>query len=261
VISIKKAEEIENLKRGGKLLAGILREVTKHVSVGTSTKELDELAEKLIRRAGGKPSFKGYNPYGAKRAFPATLCVSVNDEVVHGIPKRSRVLRAGDIVSLDIGMFWPVGKKGTRPMATDMAVTVSIGKVPAKSAKLIRDTKEALRCGIAAVRAGAKTGDVGAAIQEYLEARSYGIVRDLAGHGVGYQVHEEPFVPNYGRRGEGVLLKEGMVIAIEPMTTLGDWHVRLDSDDWTFRTGDGSLAAHFEHTLVVTKTGSTVVTD
>lgn len=242
------------------MLAGILREVARRVRPGVSTKELDDLAERLIKKSGGIPSFKGYNPYGARSAFPATLCASINDEVVHGIPQKTRKLATGDIVSLDIGMFWPHGKKGIRPMATDTAITLGVGKISLESQRLIRDTKESLRRGIAAVRAGATTGDVGAAIQAYLEPRGYGVVRDLAGHGVGYQVHEEPFVPNYGRPKEGAVLKEGMVIAIEPMATLGGWEVRLADDDWTFRTRDGSLAAHFEHTLVVTKTGSTIVT-
>ncbi|MBI2054498.1 MAG: type I methionyl aminopeptidase [Candidatus Sungbacteria bacterium] len=268
MITIKTPEEIETLKRGGHILGRILSEIAESVRPGISTKDLDDLAERLILASGGEPSFKGYNPYGAKAAYPSALCVSVNDEVVHAIPHRKRILEEGDIVGLDIGMWWPDRKskiknqksKFWRPMATDTAVTVGVGKISKTAEKLIRVTKEALELGIKEVRAGAKIGDIGAAIQKHIEKYGFGVVRDLAGHGVGYKVHEDPFVPNYGTRGEGLVLKEGMVIAIEPMATEGTWKVILDKDEWCFRTADGKLAAHFEHTVAVTKNGAKVLT-
>ena len=265
MITIKKPEELETLREGGRRLAGVLSEIAEAVKPGVSTSFLNDLAERLILASGGEPSFKGYNPYGAKAAYPAALCVSINDEVVHAIPKHSRVLVEGDIVGLDIGMWWPGEKlkikneklKMTRVMATDTAVTVGVGKI---SPQLIRVTNESLAIGIQEVRAGAHIGDIGAAIQAHLEKNGLGVVRDLAGHGVGYAVHEDPFVPNFGKRGEGLVLKEGMVLAIEPMATEGVWKVTLDEDEWAYRTVDGKLAAHFEHTVIVGKNGAEVVT-
>lgn len=260
MITIKTKAEIETLKEGGARLGRILSQVAGSIQAGISTAELDSIAERLIREAGGEPSFKGYNPYGAKRPYPSALCVSVNDEVVHAIPAHDRILKEGDVVGLDIGMWWPKKKNGIRPMATDCAVTVGVGKISSKAEKLIRVTKEALDLGIAAVRAGAQIGDISESIQGHIERHNFGVVRDLAGHGVGYKVHEDPFVPNYGTRGSGAVLKEGMVIAIEPMATEGTWRVVLDDDEWAFRTADGKLAAHFEHTVVVTRDGFHVAT-
>jgi len=278
MVTRKTAEEIETLKHGGRLLAGVLAQVAGAVRPGVSAKALDTLAEKLIREAGGEPSFKGYNPYGAAIPYPAALCVSINDEVVHAIPTEDRILQDGDLVGLDIGMFWPqpatsdkrqaiIGVKsqesrvkGMRPMATDTAVTVGVGKISPMAEKLLRATRESLERGIAVVRAGAHVGDIGAAIQSHIENHGFGVVRDLAGHGVGYKVHEDPFIPNYGEKGKGLVLQEGMVIAIEPMATEGTWRVTLDPNEWCYRTADGKLAAHFEHTVVVTKDGCEVVT-
>ncbi len=269
MITIKKPEELEILREGGRRLAGVLAEVAGAVKPGISTSFLNELAERLILASGGAPSFKGYNPYGAKAAYPAALCVSINDEVVHAIPKRDRILVEGDIVGLDIGMWWPGEKfkikneklKMTRAMATDTAVTVGVGKISPQAEKLIRATQESLVIGIREVRAGASIGDIGAAIQAHLEKNGFGVVRDLAGHGVGYAVHEDPFVPNFGERGKGLILKEGMVLAIEPMATEGAWQVTLDEDEWAYRTADGRLAAHFEHTVAVTAKGCEVLTN
>ena len=288
MVTRKTAEEIETLKHGGRLLAGVLAQVAGAVRPGVSAKALDTLAEKLIREAGGEPSFKGYNPYGAAIPYPAALCVSINDEVVHAIPTEDRILQDGDLVGLDIGMFWPqpathlrqdfggqasdkqqatrgvksqeLRVKGRLPMATDTAVTVGVGKISPMAEKLLRATRESLERGIAVVRAGAHVGDIGAAIQSHIEAHGFGVVRDLAGHGVGYKVHEDPFIPNYGEKGKGLVLQEGMVIAIEPMATEGTWRVTLDPNEWCYRTADGKLAAHFEHTVVVTKDGCEVVT-
>jgi len=268
MITIKKPEEIETLREGGRRLASVLVEIAAAVKPGVSTSFLNRLAEQLIAEAGGEPSFKGYNPYGAKAAYPAALCVSINDEVVHAIPKHDRILAEGDIVGLDVGMWWPGEKlkikneklKMTRAMATDTAVTVCVGKISSQAEKLIRVTRESLTLGIKEICAGARIGDVGAAIQAHLEKNGFGVVRDLSGHGVGHAVHEDPFVPNFGRRGEGLQLKEGMVLAIEPMATEGTWEVTLDEDEWAYRTADGKLAAHFEHTIAVTSSGCVVLT-
>lgn len=264
MITKKTDEEIETLSRGGLLLREILQKVALVVSPGVSAFELDRMAEKLIAEARGEPSFKGYNPYGAAFPYPTALCVSINDEVVHAIPKADRILKEGDIVSLDIGMWWPsrvyAKEVGVRPMATDTAITVGVGKISAKAEKLIRITRESLDLGIKVVKDGVYTGDIGAAIQEHIEKHNFGVVRDLAGHGVGYKVHEDPYIPNYGEKGKGTRLEAGMVIAIEPMATEGACEVKIDEDEWAFRTKDGKLAAHFEHTVAIMKNGARVIT-
>lgn len=254
--SIKSKEEIAILREGGKRLAEILEKVAKAVKPGVSTSELDGLAEGLIFAYQGTPSFKGYKIRETKIPYPGSLCASVNDEVVHAIPRRERILKEGDIIGLDIGMRYPT----QNGLYTDAAVTVGVGEISVEADKLIRLTKEALETGIKMVRAGARVGDIGHAVQKFLENNKLGVVRDLAGHGVGHAVHEEPLIPNYGKPGSGPELKEGMVIAIEPMATLGGWRVVLDDDEWTFRSADGSLAAHFEHTVAVTKDGAEVLT-
>lgn len=255
-MTIKTEEEIVVLREGGRRLARILGKVVAAAKPGVSTQELDTLAERLIFDSGGTPSFKGYKIAETSTPYPASICTSINNEVVHGVPSKNRILREGDIIGLDIGMRYP------RPagLYTDMAVTVGIGKISAAAAKLIRVTQKALEKGIEAVSSGVKVGDIGNAIQKYLEKNHYGVVRDLAGHGVGYKVHEEPLIPNLGKPGTGPELEEGMVIAIEPMATLGSWRVVLQDDEWTFSTEDESLAAHFEHTLAVTKDGAEILT-
>lgn len=255
-VTLKTKEEIAVLREGGGRLARILSEVVSAAHAGVAAWELDGLAEQRMHEAGGRPSFKGYYIPGVKTPYPASMCISVNDEVVHGIPRKDKILRQGDIVGLDIGMWFGAPKE----LCTDMAVTIGIGEISADAEKLLTATKESLNIGIGAVREGATIGDIGAAIETYLKKFRFGIVRDLAGHGVGYQVHEEPLIPNYGRPGTGTILKEGMVIAIEPMATLGDWRITLDEDEWTFRTADKSWAAHFEHSLVVTRDGAEVLT-
>lgn len=270
MITKKTSEEIKTLEEGGTRLARILHEIASHIRSGMSTKEIDEMALRLIFKAGGEPSFRGYNPHGAKTPYPSAICVSINDEVVHAIPKKETILQEGDLVGLDIGMWWPalegtgnrgqgIGKQG--PLATDMAITIGVGRISETAQKLIDVTRESLYRGIREVRAGARVGDISAAIQGYIEAHHFGVVRDLAGHGVGYRVHEDPFIPNYGKAGQGPRLEENMVIAIEPMATEGTWKVLLDKDEWTFRTADGKLAAHFEHTVVVTKSGYKIITE
>ena len=266
--TIKTKEEIELMRENGKRLSRVLDRVVKRACPGVSTAELDQLAERLIIELGGKPSFKGYRVKGISRTYPAAMCISINEEVVHGIPRNNRILSEGDIVGLDIGMWWPAEnekvkiKNGNykRPLCTDMAVTIGIGSISREAQRLIHVTHESLEVGIAEVKAGATVGDVGNAIEHYLKKNNLGIIRDLAGHGVGYEVHEEPLIPNYGKAGKGEELKEGMVIAIEPMATLGDWRVILAEDQWTFKTADNSLGAHFEHTMAVTKTGADVLT-
>ena len=263
--TVKTNEEIRTLREGGRKLAEILEKVVAAARPGISTFELDRLAEELIFASGGKPSFKGYQGKRDPRPYPCSMCISVNDEIVHAIPKKDKILKEGDVVGLDIGMLWPseaLAKEagGRRGLFTDMAVTIGIGKISPEAERLLIATKEALEIGIKAVKPGARVGDIGYAVEKRLEKEGLGIIRNLAGHGVGYEVHEEPLVPNFGEPGTGPELKENMVIALEPMATLGDWQVKLANDGWTFRTRDGSLGAHFEHTLAVTKDGAEVLT-
>lgn len=248
----KKKADIDALREGGGLLAKILKHVAERVHPGTLTIELDALAEKEIRAVGGIPAFKFYQTHGTKMPYPATLCVSVNNEVVHAIPG-NRPLEDGDVVSLDIGMKY----KG---FYTDTAITVGVGKIAATDKKLINVTKKSLAQGIKEIRKGAALGDIGAAIQEYAEREGFGVVRELVGHGVGKAVHEDPEIPNWGTRGEGMRLQEGMVIAIEPMLTIGSPRVKVSRDGWTWATVSGAKAAHFEHTVLVTKNGSEILT-
>ncbi len=235
------------------MLARILSELGDAAKVGVTTGELDRLARELIAREGGEPAFLNYRPVGARTPFPAALCVSVNDEVVHGIPGDRR-LEEGDIVGLDLGLKY-------QGLYTDMAATVPVGAITGETAKLLEVTKVALEAGIAEVRSGVTTGDLGYAIAAAIRGQGeYGIVSELGGHGVGYRVHEPPEVPNVGERGEGAKLCAGMVIAIEPMVTQGDGWVVTAADGWTVKTKEGGLAAHFEHTVLVTDGGSEVLT-
>jgi methionyl aminopeptidase len=253
-ITLKSSEEIIKLREGGRRLAGILAELKKHVVPGATGAELEALTRELVSKSGDTPAFLDYKPRGAKRPFPAALCFSVNDEVVHGVPnEREKVLKEGDIVTLDMGLVH-------EGLYTDMAITVPVGVVSKEAKKLIRMTEEAMYAGIKAIRPGATVGDIGAAIEGYVHADGYGIVRELAGHGVGYSVHEDPYVPNFGNPGEGPELKPGMVIAIEPMLTIGKPAIKLDADGFTYRTKDGSLAAHCERTVAITEKGALVLT-
>mgnify|MGYP003392770525 CR=1 FL=1 len=245
---IKTAAEIETLTHCGKMLAGIMSHILERTLVGTNGRDLADVAEQMIRDAGGIPIFKGYGD----PPFPDALCVSLNDCVVHGIPS-DYTLQSGDIVSLDIGMSW-------HGMITDMARTVIVGTPQGEDTKLLDATKVALDRAIAVVRPGSTTGDIGHAVQSYIKPLGYGIVRDLAGHGTGHALHEDPSIPNFGEAGKGARLEEGMVIAIEPMITAGSEKVRYAADDWSVMTRDHSRAAHFEDTMVVTANGCTVVT-
>lgn len=246
MIKIKKKEEIAILREGGKRHAYILSEVAKKVVPGVSTQHLEDYANKLIKEGGDTAAFLNYTPKGAKRPYPASLCVSVNNEIVHGIPNEdSLILQEGDVVSLDLGLIH-------QGLITDSAITVPVGKISEKDAKLIEHCKEALYLGIKEARGGGHVGDIGEAIGSFARSKGYGLCEGLAGHGVGYKVHEDPFVPNEGKRGAGELLRPGMVIAIEPMMTLGTDKIVLSTDGYTYKTADGTNAAHFEHTIAIT---------
>lgn len=249
---LKNIEDINKLREGGKILASILQEAAKKAVAGTKTIELDIFAEKMIREAGGRPSFKNYKTPDDKVPYPASLCVSINDEVVHGLPSE-RILKEGDVASLDLGMEY----KG---FYTDMAVTVPVGKASEQAKKLIATTKEALNLGIRTVKNGTFVGDIGQAVQSCAERNGFNVVRKLVGHGLGRKAHEDPEIPNFGVKGKGEVLREGEVIAIEPMITAGNYDIYLDKDLWTWKTKDGSLSAHFEHTIIVTKTGAEIIT-
>lgn len=250
---LKNIEDINKLREGGKILASVLHEVSKIAVIGAKMIELDVLAENMIRKAGGRPSFKNYKTPDDEVPYPASLCVSVNDEVVHGIPGE-KILKEGDIVSLDLGMEY----KG---FYTDMAITVPVGNVSEQAQKLIGVTREALNLGIATVKSGAFVGDIGQAVQSCAEGNGFNVVRKLVGHGLGRKAHEDPEIPNWGAKGKGEMLREGEIIAIEPMITAGHHDIYLDKDLWTWKTKDGSLSAHFEHTIIVTKTGAEIITN
>lgn len=250
--SRKTPEEIKILRTGGQILAAILEKLKDAIAPGVKTKELDSLAEGLITKAGGKPSFKGYKIKGVRPRYPASICISINDEVVHGLPSL-RVIREGDIVGLDIGMEY-------KELFTDMAETIIVGEGDAKGRELVEVTRNALGIAISKVHVGGRVGDIGEAVQRYVESKGFGVVRQLVGHGVGYKVHEEPEIPNWGKAGEGPELRENMVIAIEPMVTEGSPELYLASDQWTWKTKDARRAAHFEHTMAVTREGAEVLT-
>lgn len=245
MVRIKTEKEIEILREGGKRLATILYKVADKVRPGIKTAELNDYAEELIKEMGDKPAFKNYRPEGSPLAYPTALCTSVNDMVVHGIPS-NKELKEGDIVSLDLGL-------NHEGLFTDMSITVPVGKVDEKALKLIKATEKALEIGIFTACGGKKLGDVGHEIEQFVSHEGYGTVRELSGHGVGYAPHEEPFVPNFGKAGQGMTLKPGMVLAIEPMVCQGSGDVIFNTrDGFSFRTKDGKLAAHFEHTILIT---------
>jgi methionyl aminopeptidase len=246
MIIIKTPEEIEIIREGGKRLATVLYKVKEMVKPGISTWELDKYAEKLIKEMGDYPASLHYLPEGADSPYPASLCVSVNNEVVHGIPKKEKILQEGDIVSLDLLLKH-------KNLFTDMAITVSVGEVSGASKKLLEVTEKALQVGINAAQVGNKIGDIGHAIESFVRPHRYGIVEILSGHGVGRAIHEDPYVPNFGKANTGAKLVPGMIIAIEPMLNNGTKNVVLDEDGWTFRTADGKKSAHFEHTILITE--------
>ncbi len=248
MITLKSNREIETMARAGHIVAETLALIRRSVKPGVSTAELDRLAEEFIRsHPGAVPSFKGL--YG----FPKTLCTSINDEIVHGIPSPKRVLREGNIVSVDVGVCLD-------GLHADSATTIPVGEVAPETERLLAVTQEALAAGIAQAKVGNHVGDIGHAVQKVAEAAGFGVVRELVGHGIGTQFHEEPQVPNHGQPKRGPRLQEGMTIAIEPMITMGHYATKTLGDKWTVVTADGSLAAHFEHTVAVTKNGARVLT-
>ncbi len=254
MINIKTQEEIDIMKEGGIRHAFILSQVAEKVAPGVSVSHLNEYAEKLIGEGGDKAAFLNYTPRGAKRPYPASICVSVNNEIVHGIPNEDPIiLQEGDIVSLDLGLVH-------QGLITDSAITVPVGSISEEDRKLIEHTKEALFLGIKAARGGGHVGDIGHAIESFLRPLGYGLSAGLSGHGVGYKVHEDPFVPNEGNRGSGEVLQPGMVIAIEPMVTLGTDQIVLAKDGYTYKTADGSKAAHCEHTIAITDSDPVILT-
>ena len=243
---IKSSEEIALMRKAGKVVAVVLQKLKEEIKPGIKTGQLDVIAEKELKKWGAKASFKGY------RGFPASLCVSVNEEIVHGIPGE-RVLEEGDIVSLDFGAYL-AGFHG------DAAITVGVGKIDAGRQTLLDVTEEALMVGIGAAQQGARLGDVSFAIQDYVEKRGFSVIREYCGHGIGRALHEDPQVPNFGDAGKGPVLQKGMAIAIEPMVATGDWRTRVGDDKWVVSTVDNSLSAHFEHTIAIGDTMPEILT-
>jgi len=254
MIEIKTAQEIEIMAEGGRILAKIMKKLEKRVKPGITTMELEKLAEGLILKSGGKCSFKGYKSKNGDnvRSYPFCLCTSINEEIVH-VPPSGRILKEGDVLKIDLGIFY----KGFH---CDMAITLPVGKVSFEAQRLIRATKKSLKLAIKKVKAGNTFGDVGNTIQRYIESQGFNVVRELCGHGIGRELHEEPQILNYGKRKTGEKIKEGMVFCIEPMVTAGDWHLKRTKDGFGYQTVDGSLTAHFEHTIAVTKNGCKVLT-
>ncbi len=250
-ISLKTSEEIEALAEGGSILHTILHRTAAMVEPGITTFRLNEFFEAEILKAGGTCAFKGYGP--KKNPFPAGACISVNDEVVHGIPSKMKILNNGDIVSIDVGMKY-------KNLYTDTAITVGVGKINSEAQKIIDVTKKSLELGIKQVKPGNRIGDISHAIQSYIESHGFSVVRDLVGHGVGHEVHEDPSVPCYGKPHTGTVLEPGLVIAIEPMVCQGEYFLQYEKDGWTISTRDGGLAGHFEHTIAVTEKGYRVLT-
>jgi methionyl aminopeptidase len=246
MIEMKSAREIEIMRRSGKITSAVLANLLRSVKAGMTLREVDRMAERGIRERGGVPTFKGYH------GFPASICASVNEVVVHGIPG-DRVLRDGDILSIDIGTTF-------EGYVSDSAATVGIGEISPAAQRLMRVTQEALMLGIAQMQAGHRLSDIGHAVQQHAEKHGYGVVRALVGHGVGKQMHEEPQVPNWGEAGKGIVMRPGLVIAIEPMVTQGSYDVETLKDGWTVVTADGKLAAHFEHTVALTDDGPRILT-
>ena len=247
MITRRNEKEVELLRQAGKIVAMTHEHLKPYIKAGISTKELDEMAEKFIRSQGAIPSFKGYG------GFPGSICASINDVLVHGIPNEKHILKNGDIISVDIGANYK-GYHG------DSAWTYAVGEISEEAKELMRVTEESLYKGLEQVKPGNRVSDISNAIQTFVEAHGYGVPRDYTGHGVGTSLHEDPIVPNYGIKGRGPKLVSGMVMAIEPMVTLGDYHTRTLLDDWTVKTIDGKITAHYEHTVVVTDEGYEILT-
>jgi methionyl aminopeptidase len=246
MIHLKSSKEIEIMRRANQIIAETREVLRPMIKPGVSTYDLDRVADETIRAKGAKSAFKGY------RGFPATICVSINEEVVHGVPNKKRILKEGDILGLDMGTIYQ-GYYG------DSAMTFPVGAISEEAAKLLQITEESLHLGIKEARPGARLYDIGAAVQEHAEKAGFSVVRDFVGHGIGQQLHEEPQVPNYGQRGRGMVLQAGMVLAIEPMINAGSPDVKIKQDGWTVITKDGKLSAHFEHSIAITEKGPVIL--
>jgi len=254
MIRLKTSEEIEKLRIGGKKLAKVIKETSERVRPGVLTSELDEFAYNRMIEEGGKPSFLNYSPSGASRPYPATLCVCINDEIVHGIPNEDpKEIKEGDIVTLDGGFIY-------EGLYTDHAITVTVGDVPKETKELLQRTQEALNAGIRQCVVGNHIGDISSSIEAVGRKSGLYVIHNLTGHGVGYDVHEDPFVPNEGNKGTGDIIEEGLVVALEPMFSLGGSEIDVAKDGYTYITRDGSLSAQFEHTIAITKDGPFVLT-
>jgi len=245
-IIIKSPREIAIMREAGRVVAAVIEALAKTVSAGVTTGELDKVADRELKKHRSVSAFRGY------RGFPASICTSINEEVVHGIPG-SRILKAGDIISLDVGAILD-------GFYADAAVTLPVGKISAEAQRLIETTEGALQAGIAAARSGARLGDISAAIQSYVESKNFSVVREYVGHGVGRDLHEDPQIPNFGIAGEGLLLKKGMTLALEPMVNAGEWRTKVADNRWTVSTIDGRLSAHFEHTIAITDGSAEILT-
>ncbi|MDO8669132.1 MAG: type I methionyl aminopeptidase [Candidatus Buchananbacteria bacterium] len=254
MIRLKTKSDIEKLRLGGHVLSWVLSEVAKEVKPGASTEKLTQLAENLIKQKGGRPSFKGYKAAWADSVYPSALCVSINEEVVHGLPVPNRIIKEGDIVGIDCGLEY-------QGLFTDMARTIIVGRAKEGLSKLVSVTYESLMKGIKQIKPGRHISDISKAIEEHVEKNGFSVVRQLVGHGVGYSAHEDPQIPNFFDRSvPDIELKEGMVLAIEPMVNVGGWEVDSLEDGWTIVTHDKSISAHFEHTIVVTDKGYEIIT-
>jgi methionyl aminopeptidase len=251
MIIIKTQKEIDAMRRGGKILAGIMAEVGKKIAPGANTLELDKLAEKLVFDNGGMPAFKGQGEKSNPYLF--TICASFNDEIVHGLPSARKIIQEGDLIKIDMGLTY-------EGMITDMARTFEVGAVSAEAHKLSKTTKECLDAGLRKIKAGAKLSEYSGAVEEYVKSRGFSVVRELIGHGVGRRLHEDPQIPNYRWSARDVILKEGMTLALEPMISVGTYRIKLMNDGWTYATEDGSLSAHFEDTVLVKKGGCEILT-
>ena len=254
MIVIKSRDEIEKIRESSRIVAEVLQTLREFIRPGITTWALNKKAEEVIKKRKARAAFKGYKPSFGSGAYPAALCVSINEEVIHGIPSTRRVIKEGDIVSMDVGVCYK-GYYG------DGATTVAVGKVEDRVKELLKVAEEALYRGIEAARVGNRVGDISFAVQSYVESHGFSVIREFVGHGVGKRIHEEPPVPNFGEPGRGPLLKEGMTIAIEPMVAMGSGEVRIKEDGWTAVTVDGSWAAHFEHTIAVLEEGPRILTE
>lgn len=248
MILIKSDQEISIMAEAGQILSRIIKKLQQSIKEGLSTQDIDKIAEKLILNESVKPAFKNY------RGFPANICASVNEEVVHGIPSKECILKEGDIISVDVGILH-------QGYYSDRAITIPVGKIGSKKNKLLSVTKQSLIKGIEQAKVGNRLSDISSTIQRYVESNGFSVVREFVGHGIGQQLHEDPQIPNFGRAHQGPLLKKGMVLAIEPMVNMGSWEVELDSNGWTAITKDRLPSAHFEHTVAITEKGPKVLTD